>query len=240
MIDFSQGKEQQVILDYFGDRKGVCLSIGENDGQTFSNVRALILRGFEAVLVEPSPPAFEKLYKLYAVDEDRTNSEANRATMQYANTDGIMIVQAAITTADGPIDLYDSGTHLKKGDVALLSTTVPSEMDRWKRSGEQFTRTTVRGITFATLLKECGLIYSRVCDYTDTIPENVAHFSFISIDAEGADWTIVQQIDLAAVGCEMLCIEFNQKNENQFVDYCAKFGMRLRAKTFENLIFVRT
>ncbi len=204
MIDFSQGREQQVILDYFQDRIGTYLDIGANDGITFSNTRALYVLGWLGFCVEPSPAAYAKF-------------EAENPP------DGPTLINAAITTQDGPIDLYDSGTHLKKGDVALLSTTVPSEMARWARSGEQFTKTTVRGITFATLLKECGR----------------DKFDFVSIDAEGMDYSILTQMNLTELGVQMLCIEFNQKNEKQFVDYCAKFGMRLHRKTYENLIFVR-
>lgn len=222
MKDFSQGGEQAVILKYFGAEPAAFLSIGENDGQTFSNVRALALLGWGGTCIEPAPTAFSKLAELYSVSS------------------AVQCVQAAITTRDGPIDFYDSGTHLKKGDTSLLSTTRPGEMVKWKRSGETFTRTTVRGITFATLLSECGLTLSRVPDYTDAIPPDVARFDFISIDCEGADWEITKQIDLTAVGCRMLCVEGNHSPDRQnFIDYAAKHGMKLHFVNYENLIFAR-
>ncbi len=40
MQNYSQNQEQQVILDYFGNKVGRLLSIGENDGETLSNSRA--------------------------------------------------------------------------------------------------------------------------------------------------------------------------------------------------------
>lgn len=219
MQDYSQNKEQGVILGYFQPPRfeylvGTFLDVGANDGAVLSNTRMLALMGWSGVCVEPAEIAFKKLVALYppSLPENPAWSSA------------VKCVQAAITTTDGPIDFYDSGTHLKKGDTSLLSTTKPEEMARWKKSGEVFTKTTVRGITFATLLAETG----------------VNHFDFISVDCEGVDWHILQQIDLTAVGCRMLCVEANQSPHRQkFVDYAAKHGMKLHWKSYENLIFTR-
>lgn len=213
MTDHSQNGEQKIILEYFRPPSwpyliGTFLSIGENDGEMLSNVRALALMGWKGVCVEPAPVAFSKLSALYTPDNPAWVSD-------------VKCIQAAITTQDGPVDFYDSGTHLKKGDTSLLSTTRPEELERWKRSGEVFTKTTVRGITFATLVKETGM----------------THADFISIDAEGADYSILTQIDLQAVGCRMLCVETNGKDNQKFIDYCAQHGMRLFKRVSENLIF---
>ena len=223
MNDFSQNGEQAVFLQYFGERKGRFLDIGANDGVTLSMSRALALLGWNGVCVEPSPSAFYKLDALYRFDE-------NPATIHCIN--------AAVTTQDGPIELYDSGTHLRKGDTALLSTTVPAEMERWKNSHEQFTKIMVRGITFSTLLKECGMAHPYESK-PSAHPPNVARFDFITIDAEGADWSILRQIDLRAVGCSMLCIEVNQGPTSHITDYCRGHGLNLRHRSYENMIFAR-
>ncbi len=225
MKDHSQNGEQRIILDYFGDSRGTVLDIGANDGVTFSNSRALIELGWSAVLVEPAEIAYGKLVQLYLEQ------------MQDApGAPEVEVVNAAITTQDGPIDFYDSGTHLKKGDTSLLSTTRPKELARWKGSGEQFTKTTVRGITFATLLKECGVFINRDPTMTAT---NQARFDMISIDAEGADYDILTQIDLTAVGCRMLCVEYNHEGQGRFTAYAEKHGMKLKWRCVENLIFTR-
>ncbi len=237
MKDYSQSGEQAVILNYFtGRERGTLLDIGANDGETFSMSRALMLDGWSGVLIEPSPAAFSKLLDTYRVTGSgrKPDSFVGTPGEYHAHISGGMVVapggnarlvNAAITPTDGPAGFYDSGTHLKKGDVALLSTTVPAEMDRWKKSGEQFTKTTVRGITFATLMRERG----------------VKHFDFISIDAEGCDLSILKQIDLTAVGCQMLCIEFNQNKtaEAEMRAYCAKHGLSLHYRTYENLLFAK-
>lgn len=213
MKDYSQNGEQAIILKYFapfitgrtpplGFR---WLDVGANDGVVLSNTRALGELGFAGVAVEPSNTAYAKLVALY-----RDNP-------------GVFCVNAAITTQDGPLDFYSSGTHLKQGDTGLLSTTHPEELARWKKSGEVFTKTTVRGITFETLMRETG----------------VRHYDFISIDAEGCDFDILKQIDLTAVGCRLLCVEVNQRGDSEFTAYAKKHGMGLVWQSYENRIYAR-
>lgn len=217
MKDYSQSGEQKYILKYFDGNLGTVLDIGANDGETFSMSRALTLMGWNAVLIEPSPAAFAKLCALYGLPADGALSE-----IKIGNA---TLVRAAITDKDGPIDFYDSGTHLKKGDVALLSTTIPGEMDRWKKSGEQFTKTTVRGIMIETLMQQT----------------NHSHFDFISIDAEGMDVVILKSIDLTAVGCQLVCVEFNQNPHAaaEIAAHCSYHGMKKLASTYENLIYAK-
>ena len=40
---YSQNNEQDIILQYFGNRKGFFLDIGANDGITLSNTYALLI-----------------------------------------------------------------------------------------------------------------------------------------------------------------------------------------------------
>lgn len=115
-MSFSQNAEEQHILNYFGDYVGTFLSLGENDGETFSNVRALALRNWRGVMVEPSPKAFEKLKLLY---EGRQ---------------GFYIYPFAIASHNGKAVLNESGPLINSRDVALVSTFHGSEMERFKRT----------------------------------------------------------------------------------------------------------
>lgn len=71
------------------------------------------------------------------------------------------------------------------------------------------------------------------------------HFSgkpaldFITIDIEGMDWELLQAIDLTAVGCKCLCIEWNSRHdlERLFTQYCNKHNMIEIHRNAENLIF---
>lgn len=131
---YSQNNEEKIIANYFGQHKGTFLSLGENDGQTFSNVRQLALDGWSGLCVEPAPTPFEKLKKLY-----QKNSK-------------VKCLQYAITDYSGKIDFFHSGTHLNNGDTDLISTTEPVELLRWP--DVQFTKTSVHCLTFSELLKK--------------------------------------------------------------------------------------
>jgi len=55
MRKYSQNDEQEVILKYFGDRKGNFLDIGAYNGTDLSNTRALVELGWGGLMVEPNP-----------------------------------------------------------------------------------------------------------------------------------------------------------------------------------------
>lgn len=116
-MNYSQSREQEHILNYFKDYERVTFcSIGENDGETLSNVRALALTGKACgILIEPSPRAFQRLKKLYE-----------------GSTKGCFyIYDFAIGNKNGKLRFWESDTHLNKGDVGLLSTADEKELKRF-------------------------------------------------------------------------------------------------------------
>lgn len=134
---YSQNSEEKFIVKYFNGSKGSLLSIGENDGRTFSNSLRLIELGWRAVLLEPSPVAFEKLLALH---------KGNPRVDCY---------DWAVTDRDGRGTLHESGAHLKdKSDYALLSTLKQSEKNRWQ--DVDFKEVSVHCVTYERLLKGCG------------------------------------------------------------------------------------
>lgn len=113
----SQNNETEVVLSYFHNRpdKKSVLSIGENDGITYSNSYDLVQMGWEGFLLEPSPKAFEKLKKLYEGTEKKVN-----------------LYNFGIANETGKFKFNESGSYNHVGeDVALLSSLVDSEMVRW-------------------------------------------------------------------------------------------------------------
>ena len=121
MKSYAQNAEDIFIADHFGDYKGTLLSIGENDGLTFSNARLLIEKGWEAYLVEPSS-AFKDLEKLYENNPD------------------VVCYPIAITDSIGTSTLYESGAHIPGGrDHALVSSLDIEETKRWFNAGVMFT-----------------------------------------------------------------------------------------------------
>jgi FkbM family methyltransferase len=133
----TQNQEEKFITEYFGDIKGTLLSIGENDGKTFSNALRLIELGWNAVLVEPSETAFGKMKELHK------NRRSNVICLKYAVSD-----------KEGEQVFYESGSHLHNLDSSLLSSLDASEIKRWEESGETFSETKVDCITYAGLLEK--------------------------------------------------------------------------------------
>lgn len=203
-MSYSQNGEDLKIKSYFNGYIGHLLSIGENDGSTFSNARLLIESGWSAELVEPSPIAFDLL--------------KNR----YENVNRVRLFNIAITEKNGDFVLMESGAHVPNGnDVALVSSIHKEDYNKWHKKGVQFEPKEVKGKTFASF----SSIYQK--------------YDFITIDAEGCDWDILKQIDLTAVGCKCLCIEWNGRRdlERLFTQHCATHNMTEIHRNRENIIF---
>lgn len=201
----SQNSETSIALKYFKGRKGTILDIGANTGLFLSNSYDLIQQGWKCVAIEPSS-AFEDLQELH---KDNPN---------------VTMHNVAIGDNKGKLKFYESGEHVKGGgDKALVSTAVPSEMNRWNEV--DFKETEVDVITFADLL--------------ELHPNE--KFNYISLDVEGYEVVILPQIDLASVGCELLCIEFNGDKDlaRKFTNYCYRFGLKEIHRNAENILFAK-
>jgi FkbM family methyltransferase len=212
---YSQNDEQAIIMKYFGDRRGRLLDIGANDGVTLSNSRALMLSGWEGVLVEPSPKAFARLQNVYS-------------------STSAVLLEVCVGPETRVIEFWESGAFEHTGpDVALLSCINPKEKERW---GEKvaFEPIKVQQLSFKSLLKS---IWAHI--EVESVED--LKFQFINIDAEGMDYEILQQIDLNAVGCECFCIEHNSIPENslRYISYANKYGFREIGRNAENLIFAK-
>jgi len=208
MKNFSQSGEQDVILNYFKDyASGTFLSIGENDGETLSNVRALALTGkFCGSMVECSPRAFKRLEKLY---------EGQKKGCFY-------LYDFAIGVKNGSMTFWESDTHLNQGDVGLLSTANPEELKRFP--GTKYEEMQVKCFRWKTALNRMKF---KVYD-------------FVSIDAEGMCFEILEQMDLKDV--KLLCIETNSNKELEakILEYTSKFSLsNIIYRSAENIIISR-
>jgi FkbM family methyltransferase len=197
---YSQNNEQDIILQYFGNRKGFFLDIGANDGQTLSNTYALQLQEWKGVLIEPSEEAFNRIKA----------------------SNGVQKFNVAIGTEDGHCTFHEMGNHLNAGDVSLLSTIKKTELKRWP--GVEFKERMTEVWTYKTLLKHSPLKF----------------FDFISIDAEGVDYEILEQIDLKYT--DMVCIEHNSNADlfQLIKEYCNNAGLyKCLLNNLENVIWAR-
>lgn len=129
-----------------------------------------------------------------------------------------------IGETNGKVKFYESANHVPGGsDKGLVSSVDYSETERWRKAGVQFKETEIMLYTFDKFWSSIGK----------------PKFDFISIDTEGCEVAILQQIDLEQVGCKCLCIEWNGDPDlsTKFTQYCA--GYKLALVNNENLIFVK-
>lgn len=137
----------------------------------------------------------------------------------HAKREGVYCYEKAIGGKNGKAVLHDSGSHLGVGDTSLLSTMKTEEMERW--ANEKFNTVEVDCITFDTLMGLCP----------------IKTFDFITIDIEGMEREVLPQMNLKALDCKMICVEWNGKDFDFFDKYCTSFGMKLINKNAENLIY---
>lgn len=90
MKRYSQNDEQSYILKEFGSNIGKFLDLGAYDGITFSNIYALLERGWKGVCIEASPKVFLKL-----------QSNLNNFDVQ-------LLLACISTQADTIVDWYDN------------------------------------------------------------------------------------------------------------------------------------
>jgi FkbM family methyltransferase len=131
----------------------------------------------------------------------------------------------ALGSKNCKMKFYESGKHLGEKDSGLVSSLIMDETFRWKSYGVTYEEYEVDCLTWNSFLEKYNLTEQS--------------FNIISIDIEGMDYIVLSQIDLEKVNCDILCVEFNSKQKELFVDYCKKFNMNLIHENGENLIFVK-
>lgn len=202
---YSQNNEQEVIADFFMGHIGTYLDLGANDGKLFSNVYALALKGWKGASVEPSEKAYQQLQNNY---------------QQFIDAE---LYNIAIAGHDGTITLHESGSLVGKDDVSLVSTTVETELKRWKPAAINFTPVEVDCLTWAS--------FYNISKHKT--------FDFVSIDIEGAELTVLPDMDFDAMKTRLICVEWNGKNLGRFNQILEPYGFRIIHNNPENLIYAR-
>ena len=146
-------------------------------------------------------------------------SAFEKLQLTHSGNKRIQCLHAAVYDFNGEVKLYESGEHLGVGDTSLLSTLFEVEKERWHK--ETFNQISVPCVTFLTMM---GL-------------SEIKRFDFISLDIEGAELTVLKQMDLRALGCRLLCVEYNSKDQYKYDNIVLPQGYRLIHKNGENLIY---
>lgn len=161
-------------------------------------------------------------WKAHLIEPGRTFSDLVK--LHYTNPNVSLYNYAIGGEFQTEATFFESGAHVIGGkDMGLVSSLDFDETERWRKSGVQFTETKVPVKTFREFWNEAGK----------------PQLDYISIDAEGYDWDILQQIDLKEIGCKCLVIEWNGDGvlSDKITRYCNMQGLKFANMNRENLIF---
>lgn len=134
-------------------------------------------------------------------------------------------INCAIGTENGFLNFYESDNLLDSNDIGLVSSLVSDETQRWRNAGIGFTECQVECFTWESFLDKFHL--------------KSQNFDIITIDIEGLDYDVLVQMNLTELDCKILCVEFNGKEMQKYIDYASQHGMLLVHTNPENLIFFK-
>jgi len=134
-------------------------------------------------------------------------------------------INCAIGNQNGLLSFYESNNLLNADDIGLVSSLVADETQRWRNAGVGYVEYMVECFTWESFL--------------DNFHFKSQNFDIISIDIEGMDYDVLIQMNLEELECKVLCVEFNGKDMQKYVDYALKYGMTLAHQNSENLIFFK-
>lgn len=139
----------------------------------------------------------------------------------YQDTKGCFyLYNYAIGLTNSKVTLYESGELVHTGDVGLVSTLVEKETDRFKRT-----------VKYEEVTVDCYRWKTAMNRWKFKV------FDFISIDIEGLETEVLEQIDLS--GTSLICVETNGSQEKKLIlDEMLK-GFRVIYTSPENLIYGR-
>ena len=130
----------------------------------------------------------------------------------YRNSKKVSAVNVAVGARDGRVVFHDNPN--------AVATAVEGEMDRWP--DEEFNKVEVPLWSVSTLLRRYP-----------------GPYRFISIDIEGMDYEVLVQMDLNALGCDLICVEHNGKILEECKAYIQQFGFKVLLINGENLLMGR-
>ena len=175
MTNYSQGREQSVILAVFGPKIGTFLDIGAYHPTELSNTRALIERGWRGTLIEPNPYSFEIIRKARV---------GGGGPQTYAECERLNLVLAAVD-----IDRKILKMH---GSESPMTTACDSVRDRWKQSTPYWGDFFIPTVTIEDVCKQFGPfdMISIDCegmsfDVAKHLPLDARHTKLICIEHDG-------------------------------------------------------
>jgi FkbM family methyltransferase len=207
---FGQNLEDKIINEYITQKYGADF-IGS----------ILEIGANDGVTLSNSRYFYVNSWKAYLVEAGKTPFQFLMFnTLAYEN---VYLYNVAIGNENNNLTFYESSNLLHQNDIGLVSSLLSEETKKWRDAGITYESYKVHCLTWSNFLTEFGL--------------NNKKFDIISIDIEGMDYEVLSQMNLTELGCKILCVEFNGKEKNKYVDYAKKFNLHLVTENAENLIF---
>jgi FkbM family methyltransferase len=216
MKNYSQNNEQDIILNYINSNKifeGKLLDVGAYDGETFSNVKQLMIEhvGWTGVFVEPSSHCFVKLFNSYKMYPKR------------AELINLAVVLENEINEVPFLEFYDA-------PMSAVSSSIKSWTDRGigevnKEYNSEGDCVNPRKI----IIGKIGL---------KQILDTFGPFDLINVDVEGYSAKLVLQdwFNPIDYGCKILCVE-NDNSHGTLRKKFTELGYQLIGNTPENMIF---
>ena len=212
-MNYSQNKEQEHILNYFGDYVGTFLDLGCNDCLTFSNTRALALKGWKGIFIDPIPSVIE------------------RCKILYNGHKGFYFYEVAISGHNGKDFIDKSGSLCSAADDGLVSTFHAHEKARFKSVKYEPVEVTIfKWKTFSNRLKNTKI---KSFDFISIDIEG----DEILTDKKREKYFILKDMDITKT--KLICIETNGNQEFKKLHEKYLDGFKLIYTSGENLIYGR-
>jgi FkbM family methyltransferase len=145
----------------------------------------------------------------------------------YFGNGGVHLFNYGISDQNGTFKFHESVNWIGRDDtpIAILSSLHEGHKNRFY--GMEWIETECEFFTFDYFFEK----------------NPIKKFDFISIDVEGHEQVVLNQINLDEIGCELICLEHAQNKEalDFFVNYCCgRFGMFEIHRNQDNVIFARS
>lgn len=214
--DYSQYGEQKLILEFFDEHRDApryCVDAGAYEGEIGSNSRALFLRGWAGVVIEPDPRSFARLNVLYEGRKDV-------ARLRRALSDRVGLRRMRFCKGPPGTKPEDEWQYAQVNTLSeRFANAYVKEHNYRYRSSFVVTTTIKRALRKVMAPRDIG---------------------FMSIDCEAEDMIIVQSLDFDEHRPRLLCIECGEdqpETRGRFASIVGRHGYRYCGQTLANAFF---
>jgi FkbM family methyltransferase len=148
-------------------------------------------------------------------------SAFDKLSDNYKKYEGVHPFNFGISDQTGIFKFYESGNWVdNEAPVSILSSLHQSHQDNFY--GMNWREIDCKFVTFDEFLNQSP----------------IKKFDFISIDVEGHDFVVLNQINLKDVGCKLICLEHggNMDTLDLFISYCGRYGMSEIHRNVDNIL----